>query len=333
MTFGGTVPVPDTLLALTLDALSATVALLDATGRIVLVNETWRRFAASNGLRDPAFCVGTNYLAACDRATGAGANFAAAAAAGIRDVMMGQPEFTLEYPCHAPQQARWFILRATRFEFRGQTWIVVAHENITERKLAEKRQHLLFQELSHRIKNLLSVVGSIASQSLSGNRTLDEARAAFLSRLRALSNTHDLLAGRQSTGLRALVESELKPYGKRVTMRGDDLALSPKAAQMLGLALHELATNAAKYGALSEPDGRIEIAWEITAGAPDRMWRLAWQEHGGPGPCPPKRHGFGRMLIETAVPYDLKGRAQLDFPPEGVRYELQASLDELTTAS
>ena len=122
-----------------LNALSAHIAVLDGTGRIVSVNEAWRRFGRENGLRDPAGGVGASYLDVCDRAAGGGDQLAAMVAAGLRSLAAGGPALALEYPCHGPAEPRWFQLRATRFEAAGETRIAVAHENVTARKLAEER--------------------------------------------------------------------------------------------------------------------------------------------------------------------------------------------------
>ena len=122
-----------------LNALSAHIAVLDGTGRIVSVNEAWRRFGRENGLRDPAGGVGSSYLDVCGRAAGGGDHLAAMVAAGLRSLAAGGPALALEYPCHGPAEPRWFQLRATRFEAAGETRIAVAHENVTARKLAEER--------------------------------------------------------------------------------------------------------------------------------------------------------------------------------------------------
>ena len=208
--------------------------------------------------------------------------------------------------------------------------------DITERKRAEQHQRLLLAELSHRVKNTLATVQSIAVRSLTaGGRPVGEALDAFMDRLRSLGNTHSLLtAGEwQGASLRRLVEAELAPYGRRAVIASEDLTLNPKAALTLGLVLHELATNAAKYGALSAPTGRVEIAWTVengVSGGPSL--RLVWRERDGPPVVTPERLGFGRTLIERAVAYDLNGTARLDFHPDGVICELAAPLDEVAAA-
>jgi two-component sensor histidine kinase len=138
--------------------------------------------------------------------------------------------------------------------------------------------------------------------------------------------THDLItaSGWQGASLRAIVAGELKPYGARAELVGRDLMLAPHAAQTLGLLLHELATNAAKHGALSNAQGQVSVAWERRTDAGGDRLRLEWREHGGPSVRAPTRAGFGRTLIEGIVAHELKGKARLQFPPAGVRYELEA---------
>ncbi|HET6467720.1 MAG TPA: PAS domain S-box protein [Geminicoccaceae bacterium] len=222
----------------------------------------------------------------------------------------------------------------------GRLAVQIAFRDITERKASEERQTLLLAELSHRVKNTLAVVRSIAQQSLAGDRPLDEAREVFIRRLGALAAAHTLLTASAWRGadLRQVVAGELAPHGKRARIAGEDLVLGPKGVLTLQLVLHELATNAAKYGALSVAEGEVEVAWEIARrpgggagpGAGDRMLRLTWREQDGPPVRPPVRQGFGRLLIEQMAAYDLGGRARLDFCPGGIAYELEVPLAGLT---
>ena len=147
-------------------------------------------------------------------------------------------------------------------------------------------------------------------------------------RLQALAKAHLLLTAAEWRGakLRELAEAELKPYAKRAEILGEDVTLSPKATLSLGLVLHELATNAAKHGALSAPGGQVSVAWEVLNGADARSLRLVWRERGGPPVPAAPRKGFGRVLIEQAAAYDLGGRATLDLRPDGAVYELEAPL-------
>lgn len=193
--------------------------------------------------------------------------------------------------------------------------------DISEKKKAEAQHSLLMAELNHRVKNTLATVISIARQSFSGREML-EARAAFNARIRGLAQSHARLAEADwtSVALQSLFEDEFAPYrqGGNVDIDGPPVALSPKCALTLGLAIHELATNAAKYGALSNQKGLVEVGWTIDPN--NDSLTISWRERGGPHVVPPSRTGFGRLLLERAVPGDLKARIALAFPPEGVSF-------------
>ena len=228
------------------------------------------------------------------------------------------------------ERERWVSVASSAVRDVGGRFLygVRIVQDITDRKLAEARQRLLVSELNHRVKNTLAVVQSIAARSLSGDRTLNEARDVLTKRLQALAKAHLLLTAAEWRGakLRELAEAELKPYAKRAEILGEDVTLSPKATLSLGLVLHELATNAAKHGALSAPGGQVSVAWEVLNGADARSLRLVWRERGGPPVPAAPRKGFGRVLIEQAAAYDLGGRATLDLRPDGAVYELEAPL-------
>jgi PAS domain S-box-containing protein len=199
--------------------------------------------------------------------------------------------------------------------------------DITERKRLEEQQKLLVAELNHRVKNTIATIQSIAQQSLATGRPLEEARDAFLSRLQALAHAHGLLTASEWRGasLSALVEDEFKPYGEHARFAGEDLVLAPRAALLVRLVLHELATNAVRHGALGVPGGRVEVNWKVRR----EKFGLSWRESGGPAVSPPTRRGFGSSLLERAVAYDLQGQADLQFASDGLRYELSAPLDKL----
>lgn len=204
--------------------------------------------------------------------------------------------------------------------------IRVVHD-ITDRKEAEQRQKLLVDELNHRVKNTLATVQSLATQTLRGAGSPEQFRRAFEARIIALSKTHDLLTSRNWRGadLAAIISQQLQPYAMdpaRLVLAGDAVALTPRAALTLSMVFHELATNAAKYGALSTPAGRLEVRWTVEGAqgeaAPDCV-RLTWQETGGPAVIPPQRRGFGSRLIERSTS-ELDGEAELEFAPAGLRY-------------
>jgi PAS domain S-box-containing protein len=212
-------------------------------------------------------------------------------------------------------------------------YLVRVVQDVTERKAAEQRAKLLIDELNHRVKNTLATVQSLASQSARGAPTPAAFRESFEGRLIALSKAHDQLTMHhwESADLRELVTGSLAPYAgaERVVLRGEDVVLRPRAVLTLAMAFHELATNAAKYGALSAPGGRIEIRWQqVDEGRP--KLQIEWQEHGGPVVAEPQQRGFGSKLIEGSVAAELGGSARLLFGPEGLRCEMRIPMEAAT---
>jgi PAS domain S-box-containing protein len=201
-----------------------------------------------------------------------------------------------------------------------------------EAKRAERQARLLIEELNHRVKNTLAIAQSLATQTMRRRSSPKYFAAAFSGRLAALASSHTLLAHARwsGAGLHALIEEQLGPYRlperASVTIRGDDVSLDPSAALTLGLTLHELATNAAKHGALASPAGAIEIRTRIDTAAEGRRLALSWSERGGPPIAAPPRRGFGLTLIEGGLAYQLKGNAVLDFRREGLQCTLEFPL-------
>ncbi|HEU0098732.1 MAG TPA: HWE histidine kinase domain-containing protein [Allosphingosinicella sp.] len=197
-----------------------------------------------------------------------------------------------------------------------------------ERARAEQHQLLLINELNHRVKNTLASVQGIAFQTLRGDVSLAEARARFEARLMALSGAHNLLTEESWGGasLERVVKDSIEHLageaGRFDLIGGEPLRLTPRAALALAMALHELGTNATKYGALSAEGGRVSIGWTLDG---DRL-RLEWRESGGPQVVPPTRRGFGSRLIERGLATDLGGAAALRFEPSGLRCDIEASL-------
>ena len=202
-------------------------------------------------------------------------------------------------------------------------------EDIHEKKVAEEHQRLLINELNHRVKNSLATVQAIAFQTLRGDTPLAEARARFEARLIALSKAHNLLTEQnwERAALERVVRDATEHLGgeRRFCVSGPEVWLSPRAALALALALHELGTNAAKYGALSADCGRVEIAWTDDGGT----LRLDWKEHGGPAVAAPTRRGFGSRLIEQGLGGDLGGEARIAFEADGLRCTVEAALDQI----
>jgi two-component sensor histidine kinase len=215
------------------------------------------------------------------------------------------------------------------FEGRGAerkpVAIAGASRDLSDLKRAEELQRLLINELNHRVKNTLATVQSIVLQTLRGAVDLKSARGDINARIVSLAGAHDLLTDRNWSGadLADLAARALAPFtADQMTLDGPSLEVSPKQALALSLALHELATNAAKYGALSRPGGRVELRWKAQSG----QLILNWRESGGPPVVAPSRRGFGSRLLEDGLFRDLDGQTRLDFPVDGVCCSITAAL-------
>lgn len=203
-------------------------------------------------------------------------------------------------------------------------------QDITRRKMAEEQVRTLMREAAHRAKNQFSVILAMARETGQTSQTAKEFVNVFAARLRALSRSHDLLVGAdwKGAGLRDLLAAQLEPFGAsaRCEMAGPDLRLSPAAAQYLGMAFHELATNAAKYGALAVQEGRIRVLWRISEDDNDPVFHLTWTETGGPAPLPVHADGFGTKVLSRLTPSALSGTSELTMTPPGVTWSLRAPL-------
>jgi two-component sensor histidine kinase len=194
--------------------------------------------------------------------------------------------------------------------------------DISERKRSEEQLLVLVNELNHRVKNTLATVQSIAAQTFRSTSDPAAFRPAFEARLMALSNAHELLTRHSWAGvsLRELCEQALAPHaedGGRIRLSGAALRLEPRVALAFGMILHELATNAAKYGALSAGEGIVSIDWTLAPREAARWIELTWRERGGPAVRQPTRNGFGLQLIERSVVRDLAGDVALQFESDG----------------
>jgi two-component system CheB/CheR fusion protein len=195
--------------------------------------------------------------------------------------------------------------------------------DITARKQSEERQRLLSAELSHRVKNLFAVVQVLAERSASKATSAAECIQAFRARLQALSVAHNALIAENWNwaSLASLVEIALEPYlpeGDRIRLDVQDLRLNPDFALTLALGLNELATNAAKYGALASPTGRITLMARVETGESGDEFRLLWQEDGGPAVDAPAVAGFGTSMLSQAIEYQHEGSVKLDWRKEGL---------------
>jgi len=200
--------------------------------------------------------------------------------------------------------------------------------DITERKHWEEHTQLLMREITHRSKNLLAVIQAMARQSKVGSRTVADFEARFSGRLQALAASHDLLVQRDWHGVSVeeLVKSQLghylDDYKSQIEITGMKMIVTPEAAQNIGLAVHELSTNAAKYGALSVPGGAVQVEWTCSGNGAEPRFQMVWSERGGPLVSPPEQRGFGHVVMEQLTARALQGRADLQFRPEGIRWTL-----------
>jgi PAS domain S-box-containing protein len=200
--------------------------------------------------------------------------------------------------------------------------VLAVVRDITEHKRAEEQLRLLTREADHRAKNILSVVQAIAHQTKANS--YDEFISLFGERIQGLSASHNLLvrSAWKNVPLAELVRSQLAHWGDlldgRIAMSGPDLRIAAAAAQAVGLALHELATNAGKYGALSTNAGRVDIRWQVDGD----LFTMSWTERDGPPVRPPERRGFGTMVIDSMVKQSLGGEVKLDFAPAGLAWRV-----------
>jgi two-component sensor histidine kinase len=203
--------------------------------------------------------------------------------------------------------------------------ILSVSRDITQLHAVEERHRLLAGELNHRIKNLLAMVSGIVNQSLRGSdEPLDLVKRRLSDRLQALAAAQDVLmmASRHGAELKQLVEVVLSPHrsGERIDADGPSVTLSSKCALAMALALHELGTNAVKYGALSQDGGHVDVSWSNQ----DGEFHFRWQESGGPHVTAPQRRGFGSQMIEKVLGSYLGGTAKIDFAPAGIVLSLDA---------
>lgn len=200
--------------------------------------------------------------------------------------------------------------------------------DISERKGWEQHLRLLMRELTHRSKNLLAVIQAMARQTARHSGTVDEFIERFGARLHALAGSHDLLVQEswQRASISELISSQLGHYsdlvGTQILVNGPKVYMNPDSAQNLGMALHEMATNAVKYGALSVPTGQVTINWEWKGRNSERVLRLSWREKGGPTVTPPTSRGFGSQVIERNLTRALGAEVRLDYAPSGFKAEM-----------
>jgi PAS domain S-box-containing protein len=209
------------------------------------------------------------------------------------------------------------------------TDIVMSAVDISERKRAEAHREMLLSELNHRVKNSLATIQAIAAHTLREATSLESFRQSFTGRLRAIAASHDLLVSttRDTSDISRLIRDQVVGYAPadsgRLEMTGPPLVLGPQGSHAFGLILHELATNASKYGAFANDTGRLSISWFIEEGEGDPEAVIDWVESGGPPVTPPSRKGFGSVLIEQSLSHALGGKSNLTFDPKGLKAQFR----------
>ena len=222
-----------------------------------------------------------------------------------------------------------FIYQPIRDTTGAVVGVFVQGHDVTETVQSTERQRLMIDELNHRVKNTLATVQSIAMQTARSHSDPTTFAESFQARLLALSHTHDLLTRSHWEGadLAHILQHETEAHGEqRVLLNGPPVALTPAAALSLGMIFHELATNAAKYGALSAAEGRVLVDWSVVDQTGRRLL-LHWREIDGPAPVPPIRRGFGSRLIERNVRHDLGGTIEVAYDPSGFTADFSIPLD------
>lgn len=254
----------------------------------------------------------------------------------FRDALSGSDDYFGEYRVNGFEPPRWIATRGRVVERDSEgkpTLIFGVNYDITERKLGDERQRLLLRELNHRVKNTLATVQALATQTVRHARQPSEFLEAFSARLQALGAAHGLLSDREwrGIGISELARIEVKPFETsdepRIAISGPDILLSPDQAVGLGLILHELASNALKYGSLTAPSGKVDLDWKTQGRKGARRLVLTWRESGGPKVAPPDRQGFGSILIRRSLAKVIDSEVTHDFRPGGVFAEISIPLE------
>jgi PAS domain S-box-containing protein len=256
-----------------------------------------------------------------------------AVAAAVRD----STPLDIEYRIKTPQgEERWVQVRGqANYRADGTPLTIVGvSQDVTERRRADEHRQLLANELSHRVKNSLAMMQAVVWQTMRTASTMEEARKTIDERIQAMAAANDLLVNDQweSTSIRPLIERTLAPFGFHDTgqfeLTGSDVRLSPNTAVALALAIHELATNAVKYGALCTEAGIVRIKWEERDGWRPRQLHISWAEEGGPPVTPPAKTGFGTKLIKRGLAQESGAEVTLDFQSTGLIFTAVIPLAE-----
>ncbi|WP_343070083.1 sensor histidine kinase [Aminobacter carboxidus] len=259
----------------------------------------------------------------------------------FQEALKGSDDYSGEYRIRGFDPPRWLAARGRVVERDADgrpTLVFGVNYDITERRSAEERQRLLLREINHRVKNTLATVQALATQTVRHAREPREFLDAFSQRLRALGLAHGLLSEYEwrGIGIRDLARLELSPFGdaeaQRISITGPDALLTPDQTLGLALILHELASNALKYGALSVPGGSVSVSWTVRTTTGDKHLELEWIESGGPKVTPPTHHGFGSILIRRSLAKVISSEVTHEFPAEGVRAHISMPLGETLEA-
>jgi PAS domain S-box-containing protein len=310
-----------------LQALPAAVYTTDPEGRITFYNEAAVAFAGRRPELGELWCVTWRLYNAdgsrlphdeCPMAIALKENRPVLGAEAIAERPDGTRRWFAPYPTP---------LRDSEGRLTGAINMLV---DITERKEAERQQKLLVDELNHRVKNTLATVQSMVVQTARSTGDVNDFRNAVEGRILALSHAHNQLSQRRwaDADLSQLLHAGLQPYLAKgnVVFSGEPVQISPRVALMMSMVVHELATNAAKYGALSSSSGRIDVAWAVKANGAGPELRLSWLEQNGPPVVKPRRQGFGTKLLERGIQSELGGNALLEFTAAGLRCAIDIPL-------
>ena len=255
-----------------------------------------------------------------------------------RRVMQSGQSMVFEEAFTSPQGRRLFLSTKSPLhdELGRVAGIVGVSTDITERQARAEQMELVMRELSHRSKNLLTVVQAIASQTLRQSPSFAEFSEKFNGRLAALARLHDSLLKTEWRGasLRDIVETQLKPFAEgRMVVEGADIILRHDVAQHLAMAFHELATNAVKYGALSSRSGSVHVRWDTRARDGQTVFSLQWTEAGGPAVSVPAHQGFGTLVIDRSIRQIAGVQSLIEFRPEGLVWTIEAPLGSIQASS
>lgn len=255
----------------------------------------------------------------------------------FQEAIEGSDDYSGEYRIRGFDPPRWLAARGRVVERDADgrpTLVFGVNYDITERRSVEERQRFLLREINHRVKNTLATVQALATQTVRHAREPREFLEAFSQRLRALGLAHGLLSEYEwrGIGIRDLAKTELSPFddaeAPRISIVGQDALLTPDQALGLALILHELASNALKYGSLSVPSGAVALSWIVKGGKGEKRLQIEWVESGGPKVTAPTHHGFGSILIRRSLAKVISSEVSHEYPPDGVRARISIPLGE-----